>query len=61
MKEADLYPPVKAYLEAQGFEVKAEVGALDVMARRAGHAIQQALELAGPGAVVLSCLELGEW
>ena len=34
MKEADLYPPVKAYLETQGFEVKAEVGALDVMACR---------------------------
>jgi hypothetical protein len=38
MKEADLYPPVKAYLEAQGFEVKAEVGALDVMARRGDEA-----------------------
>lgn len=38
MKEADLYPPVKAYLEAQGFEVKAEVGALDVMARRGAEA-----------------------
>lgn len=36
MKESDLYPPVKAFLEAQGFEVKAEVGAADVMALRAG-------------------------
>ena len=34
MKESDLYPPVKAFLEAQGFEVKAEVGAADVMACR---------------------------
>lgn len=34
MKEADLYPAVKAYLEAQGYEVKSEVGACDVMARR---------------------------
>jgi hypothetical protein len=34
MKEADLYPPVKAYLEAQGFTVKAEIGAADVMALR---------------------------
>jgi hypothetical protein len=34
MKESDLYPPVKAYLEAQGFIVKAEVGAADVMALR---------------------------
>ena len=34
MKEADLYPPVKAFLEAQGYEVKAEVGPADVMALR---------------------------
>ena len=24
MKEADLYPPLKAFLEAQGYEVKAD-------------------------------------
>ncbi|MFN4129133.1 MAG: DUF2161 family putative PD-(D/E)XK-type phosphodiesterase [Paracoccaceae bacterium] len=35
MKESDLYPPVKAFLEAQGYTVKAEVGAADVMACRA--------------------------
>lgn len=34
MREADLYPPVKAYLEAQGYEVKAEIGECDVIARR---------------------------
>ena len=34
MREEDLYPPVKAYLESQGYEVKAEIGACDVMARR---------------------------
>ena len=34
MREADLYPAIKAYLEAQGYEVKAEIGACDVMARR---------------------------
>ena len=34
MKEADLYPPVKSYLEAQGYTVKAEIGACDVMALR---------------------------
>ncbi|MFK7942476.1 MAG: DUF2161 domain-containing phosphodiesterase [Paracoccaceae bacterium] len=34
MREADLYPPVKAYLEAQGYEVKAEIGVCDVMACR---------------------------
>lgn len=29
--ETDLYPPVKAHLEAAGYEVKAEVGPADVM------------------------------
>lgn len=36
MKEAELYAPVKAYLEARGYTVKAEVGAADVMACRDG-------------------------
>ena len=32
--ETDLYEPVKAYLEAQGFEVKGEVASADVAAMR---------------------------
>lgn len=34
MAEADLYQPIKAYLEAQGYEVKGEIGPCDVVARR---------------------------
>lgn len=34
MREADLYPPIKAFLEGQGYEVKSEIGACDIMARR---------------------------
>ena len=34
MRESDLYGPVKACLERQGYTVKGEVGALDVMACR---------------------------
>lgn len=34
MKEADLYPDLKAFLEAQGYEVKAEIGACDILALR---------------------------
>ena len=34
MKETDLYQPVKDFLEGQGYEVKAEVGACDVLACR---------------------------
>jgi hypothetical protein len=33
-RESDLYQPVKALFEAQGYQVKGEVGAADVMARR---------------------------
>lgn len=32
--ETDLYPPIKALLVRQGYDVKGEVGAVDVMARR---------------------------
>jgi len=34
-KETALYPPIKAYLQRQGYDVKGEVGAADVVARRA--------------------------
>ncbi len=34
MKEADLYAPIKAYLQRQGYDVKGEVGAADVVGRR---------------------------
>ena len=34
MKESDLYAPVKALLEGQGYDVKAEVGSADIMAVR---------------------------
>lgn len=34
MRETDLYPPVKAFLEGQGYTVKGEVGACDVVAVR---------------------------
>lgn len=33
-RETDLYPPIKALLEGQGYEVKAEVGAADIVACR---------------------------
>lgn len=34
LKETDLYQPIKKMLEAQGYEVKSEIGAADVMAVR---------------------------
>lgn len=37
MRESDLYVPLKAYLESQGYEVKAEIGDCDIMARRVGE------------------------
>ncbi|MEO1368619.1 MAG: hypothetical protein AAFX50_15705, partial [Acidobacteriota bacterium] len=38
MAESDLYPPIKAFLEAQGYAVKGEVGPCDVMATRGDEA-----------------------
>ena len=37
-RETDLYPPVKSFLEDQGYVVKSEVGAADVVALRGGEA-----------------------
>ncbi len=34
MSEADLYVPIKSFLEAQGYEVKGEIGPCDVLAIR---------------------------
>jgi hypothetical protein len=34
LRETDLYPPIKSYLEDQGYVVKSEVGAADVVAVR---------------------------
>ena len=36
MRETELYEPIKAFLEDQGYEVKAEIGAADVVACRDG-------------------------
>ncbi len=33
-RETDLYPPLKAYLEGQGYDVKSEIGAADIVAVR---------------------------
>lgn len=38
MKETELYAPVKAFLEAQGYVVKGEVGHCDLVAMRADEA-----------------------
>lgn len=45
MREADLYPPVKAYLQRQGYDVKGEVGAADVVGRRGDDLLVVELKL----------------
>jgi len=45
VKETALYGPVKALLEAQGYEVKAEIGATDVMGLRANDPAPVIVEL----------------
>lgn len=44
-KEADLYAPVKAYLQRQGYDVKGEVGAADVVGRRGDDLVVVELKL----------------
>lgn len=45
-RESDLYAPVKAHLQRQGYEVKGEVGAADVVALRGEDVIIVELKLA---------------
>ncbi len=45
MKETDLYPHVKALLEGQGYDVKAEIGSADVVGLRPGGDAPVIIEL----------------
>ncbi len=57
-RETDLYPPVKTFLEAQGYVVKSEVGAADVVAVRGGEApVVVELKLGFSLALFHQCLE----
>ncbi len=58
LRETDLYPPVKAFLEDQGYVVKSEVGAVDVMAvRGAEPPVVVELKLGFSLALFHQCLE----
>lgn len=57
-RETDLYPPVKAFLEDQGYVVKAEVGAADVVAvRGAEPPVMVELKLGFSLALFHQCVE----
>lgn len=46
LRETDLYPPVKALLEAQGYEVKGEIRGVDVVGVRDGETVVVELKTA---------------
>ncbi len=57
-RETDLYPPVKSFLEDQGYVVKSEVGAADVVAiRGAEPPVVVELKLAFSLALFHQCIE----
>ncbi len=45
MKETDLYPPVKGFLESQGYSVRGEVGPCDVVGVREGMMVAVEMKL----------------
>ena len=58
MKESDLYPPLKLYLESQGYEIKGEVGACDLFAiRRAEPPLVVELKLSLNLTVILQAVD----
>jgi hypothetical protein len=57
-RETDLYPPVKSFLEDQGYVVKSEVGAADVVALRGAEPpVVVELKLGFSLALIHQCLE----
>lgn len=63
-KESDLYAPVKAFLQEQGFEVKGEVNGCDLVAVRGGDVVLVELKVAFNLALVLQGIErqrTSEW
>jgi hypothetical protein len=57
IKESDLYAPVKAFLEAQGFAVKGEVNGCDLAAVRGNDLVLVELKVAFNLALVLQGIE----
>jgi len=55
--ESDLYAPIKAHLEALGYEVKGEVGKCDMLAVMGGTAVAVELKIAFGLPVVYQALE----
>ena len=53
LKETDLYAPLKAWLEAQGYTVRGEVGRCDIAAEKDGELIAVEIKLR-PSLVLLS-------
>lgn len=56
-RETDLYEPVKAFLEAQGFAVKAEVNQCDVVAVRGENVVVVELKASFNLALVLQAID----
>ena len=53
VRESDLYPDLKAYLQSQGFDVKSEIGACDLMARRGEDVVVVEMKLSFSLALVM--------
>lgn len=60
VRETDLYPPVKAWLEKNGYEVHGEVGGCDVAARRGDELVLIELKLAVNLDLILQLLKRQE-
>jgi hypothetical protein len=57
LRETDLYPPVKTWLESLGYQVKAEIGAADIMALRGDDMVIVELKRAFSLALLLQGVE----
>ena len=61
LKETDLYPPLKAWLENQGYTVRGEVGRCDIAAEREDELIAVELKLRASLALLAQAAERQEY
>jgi len=61
MKETRLYPPLKTWLEAQGYTVRGEVGRCDLAAEKDGHLIAIELKIRPSMALLAQAAERQEY
>ena len=61
MKECDLYPPVKRWLDSHGYQVHVEIFGCDIVALKDGRILVVELKIGRPTAVEKQAVDRARW